>query len=186
MVSGNAGRKHASGGSEGAERLGPVRHARQRAGMVSGLVGGPVLRDVADGRSNRAVGRLAPGDPRRLLGARRVLLPGVGPLPGLPRLPHTGFRVARIVSRSGTRVREVPRKVAGTPIPVRTVRNRGDAETSAPAKPPPATKPAPPWDLPPARPTRHRPLRRGAGQGAPSRLGQTPGRAKSSWTIPSA
>ena len=34
----NAGEEDASGGSEVAERLGPVRHARQRVGVVSGLV----------------------------------------------------------------------------------------------------------------------------------------------------
>jgi len=69
-------------GEKKTERLGSVRHARQRLGVVCGLVRWRILCEIADRRSNGACNRCVPRVPRR----RLVLLFAL-PL-GLPRQPR--------------------------------------------------------------------------------------------------
>jgi formylglycine-generating enzyme required for sulfatase activity len=88
---------HRVGRWQGAERLGFVRHARQRAGVVCGLVRRQILRWPRDRSAGSQFG-LEPGDPGWRLGRQRAGLPVgrprlLGPvqhvlLPGLPPRPQ--------------------------------------------------------------------------------------------------
>ena len=80
VVSRELGRHDTSCGREEAECLGAIRHARERIGVVSGLVEGRVLQGVASGRSDGTSERLAPRVSRRLLGPHGGGLPVGAPL----------------------------------------------------------------------------------------------------------
>ena len=67
--------RNASGRAEIAECVGTVRHARQRVGMVSGLVRGDVLRQQPAGKSARAVVRAISSAARRVVGQQYGELP---------------------------------------------------------------------------------------------------------------
>ncbi len=83
-----------------------VRHARQRVGVVFGLVRRGLLRGFAVGRSTRACNGRGPGDPGRELGQTARVLPVGAPLlalacwpglrPGLPRRPQSVWSVAEL------------------------------------------------------------------------------------------
>ena len=150
MVQSQRGRKDASGGSEVAERLGPVRHARQRVGVVSGLVGDRYYATSPMDDPTGASRRLVPGGPGRQLVRRRVLLPGVVPQRVRPgyRGSDLGFRVARTVS--------LP--VSGTASPQKSAAESPQSKDRPTPKPsPPAAKPVPPWHGCPTGPLRRPP-----------------------------
>ena len=68
---GNSGKQDSSGGPEAAERLRPVRYARQCLGVVLGRVRGRILHEVARRRSARSLAGRGPGDPGRELDRAR-------------------------------------------------------------------------------------------------------------------
>ena len=119
------GRQDASCRREEAERLGAVRHARERMGVVPGLVEGRVLQGVASGRSDGCCHGLEPRVSRRwLVPTRRgtagrrsatCVEPGYrGDSPGLACLPSSGGQVSEAAiiprSKSAGTIKRVDRK----------------------------------------------------------------------------
>jgi hypothetical protein len=114
------GERYASGGTKEAERLGFVRHAWERVGVVPRLVGLIVLLVVAAGRSAGSSRGLEPGVPGRELVQLAVALPFGVPRqerarepvqpPGLPSCPQ--FRRVRSV-RLRERERSLERRPKG-------------------------------------------------------------------------
>ena len=77
LVRGQRGRQDAPGRPEEAERLGTLRHARQRLAVVRRLVRRRLLQELARRRPDRPGGRHVAGASRRLVERPRPLLPPV-------------------------------------------------------------------------------------------------------------